>query len=362
MSAERLSRVQSTLLRGTVLLFCLLLGVALMGATVTTSGSGGGVTCSGCSANVIPVSDGSNLINSGLTYHAGAGLFPTVDNTLDLGALSGSRLRHAHLAGTLHATTVTLDTLTARSGTILASSVMRILRLGLGVDPDATQVLRTAAGAYWWTNGVSLIGTGIINTNDIFLRPGNINGSWAVYDSGLLAYTNTTSFGWPSATAGATPDTTACRNAAAVVGVGGSACGTTGSLIATHGHFLGSMHAVESMVLGAHVVTIANNGVASVENAEILTGARSLYFVDCLDANGCTLHVGNSGLTVGQTVRIVSISANASLLIPSVTTGANLQHVAGATFSMGVNDVLSLQMIRNRSGASYLVETGRSNN
>ena len=126
MSAARVSKLHGTLLRGTVLLFCLLLGVALMGATITTSGSGGGsgTTCSGCSANVVPVFDGTNFINSGLTYHANAALVATADNTLDMGALSGSRFRHLHFSGTLHAAGLFLRNVTGSAIPVFGSTGM----------------------------------------------------------------------------------------------------------------------------------------------------------------------------------------------------------------------------------------------
>ena len=184
----------------------------------------------------------------------------------------------------------------------------------------------------------------------------------AFSDANGLEVSNTWFIGFRSAGIGAgTFDTNWYRGGAGIMSVGRGTGAPRGDLLAHHGHYTGALHAGETMVLGAHVVTIASNG-TGVENAEILTGARSLYLVDCLDADGCTLHVGNVGLTVGQAVQIISISANATILVPSVTAGANRQHIAGAAFSMGVNDALTLRHVANRSGDQFLLETSRSNN
>lgn len=124
-------------------------------------------------------------------------------------------------------------------------------------------------------------------------------------------------------------------------------------------HVAGTLHVESAFALGAHVVAVGDNGVADVENAEVLTGNRSLYLVDCLDANGCTLHLAVANYTPGTITQIVSISANGTLLVPATVT--NVSHAASA-FSMGVNDSISFRFVRNRSGASYFIESSRSNN
>ena len=120
-------------------------------------------------------------------------------------------------------------------------------------------------------------------------------------------------------------------------------------------HATGAFHAQTSLALGAHVVVVASNG-TGVENVETLNGQRSLFLVDCNDADGCALHLGTTNVEPGALVRIVSISNNTLLL----STGVG--HIAGAAFNMGVNDVITLQVVRNRSGALYAVEIDRSNN
>lgn len=135
--------------------------------------------------------------------------------------------------------------------------------------------------------------------------------------------------------------------------------GTSPNDAAVRAHFAAIVHAETSFAVGAHVVTISNDGVNNQANAETLSGLRSLYLIDCNDPHGCTIELGTAGVEAGAITRLISISTNANAL--HVASTASVKHVA-SSFAMGTNDVLSFQFSRNRSGAGIWLETGRSNN
>ena len=135
--------------------------------------------------------------------------------------------------------------------------------------------------------------------------------------------------------------------------------GTSPSDSYVRAHFAAALHAETSFAVGAHVVTVANNTVGASANTEILSGYRSLYLVDCNDPDGCTMQLGTAGIEAGAITRIISITTSANTL--TAASVASVQHVA-SSFTMGTNDVISLQFVRNRSGAGIWLETGRSNN
>ena len=122
-------------------------------------------------------------------------------------------------------------------------------------------------------------------------------------------------------------------------------------------HIGGALHVTTSLALGAHVVTIASNGVLVSANTEILAGTRSLYLVDCNDIDGCVIQLGTTGIEPGALTRVVNISTNINTLSWADIAGA--QHAAGS-FTMGTNDTVSAQFVRNRSGAAIWIETGRA--
>jgi hypothetical protein len=101
---------------GTVL-FSVVLGIVLVGAVVSQSPVtlityGTTPTAGGNASRMVQTSAaGNRLIESTLTFHA-VGLMATVDNSYSLGTLEGSRFRHAHLAGTLHASALVLRNIT----------------------------------------------------------------------------------------------------------------------------------------------------------------------------------------------------------------------------------------------------------
>ena len=338
------------------LLFLAISGAAFgpaLAATVTkTSSSTGG--CTTCAANDVPVSDGTNLIVSNLAIHA-AGLMAKVDNSYSLGSLEGSRFRHLHLAGTVHASALTLRNLTGN----------RLLRIDTSGAVVAGSLIDDGANVY--PTAQDTIDLGVVTTGRIrAIHAATLNSGNITAGSSTLALTGGSST-FNVTTAGVNIVTTTdqyqinadvgfSRQAAGVAIITNGAAGD-GSLHRLH--VTGAAHVQTSFGTGAHVVAVADNGVAAVENAEVLTGTRSLYFVDCLDANGCTLHLATAGMEPGTQVRIVSISANGSLLVPSVT---DVQHVAGSAFTLGANDVISFLVVRNRSGATFYVETSRSNN
>lgn len=123
-------------------------------------------------------------------------------------------------------------------------------------------------------------------------------------------------------------------------------------------HVTGRLHVETSFALGAHVVTVGNNGVSGTGNAESLSGLRALYFVDCQDGDGCPITLGTSGLVAGAIVRVVSLGL-ATHAVSFADSGS--QHLAGA-FTMGPTDTISFVFVRNRSGDVYWAETGRSDN
>ena len=121
-------------------------------------------------------------------------------------------------------------------------------------------------------------------------------------------------------------------------------------------HVAGHLHVQTSLNLGAHVVTVALNGVAA-ENVEILQGQRSLYLIDCNDTDGCTLHLGTTGITPGSMTTIVNIGVNGLRLFDVATT--NIMHINGALFLMTTNHTISFTYVRNRSGAAFWTEIAR---
>lgn len=141
------------------------------------------------------------------------------------------------------------------------------------------------------------------------------------------------------------------------LGLNTTTVGARDAFLSRNLHAAGFLHAQTSFALGAHVVTIGNDGVATSRNTEVLGGARSYYIVDCLDPQGCAVHVSTSMRQAGAIVYLVATSANA-VLVEDV---ADIQHVATA-FDMGAADAMQFIFVRTHSGATYFSEVSRSNN
>ena len=139
--------------------------------------------------------------------------------------------------------------------------------------------------------------------------------------------------------------------------VNNGTAGTRSDLLVRNLHATGYLHAQTSFAVGAHVVTIGNDGVGTSRNTEVLGGARSYYIVDCLDPQGCAVHVSTAMRAAGAIVYLVATSANA-VLVEDV---ADVQHVATA-FDMGAADAMQFIFVRAHSGATWFSEVSRANN
>lgn len=429
MSHARAARLSVVLAKATTLLFCLLLGVFLLGATKLGGGGTASVdplSCDGTNCSMssgvlqlpTPAASVANIRNStgttGLRFPSGrvqfvTGSVTTIDYPGTAGLTAASGAAFAFSSNANDASSGTRDTLLARHaagvlavqgtssgpGRMLANfgftTDMHIASLGSGsgtVDLDFSSVSArksvtlsgnptltfsnaaahtaylvkltqdgtggrtvTWPGSVTWLGGTPVLSTTASQSDffSFYYDGGTFWGTAATQTGSLLADdgTNVTLssgqflFGTDIGLARHTNGQVRVTNG----GVG------NGSL-----HVGGTLHTGTALVLGTHVVVVASNGTA-VENAEVIA-PKPLLLVDCLDAHGCTLHLGTTSVVPGTLVRLVSISANGSLLVPSVT---NVQHVASA-FTMGANDAITLVSVRNRSGAQYWIELGRSNN
>ncbi len=99
-------------------------------------------------------------------------------------------------------------------------------------------------------------------------------------------------------------------------------------------------------------VSVPDNAVGASPAAFTLTPSSGFIELTCLDPDGCTATVSETGAVMGATVRIVNISAPA---VSFADTGG-VTELAGA-FSMGQYDTLSLLYLSDR-----YVELARSNN
>lgn len=188
--------------------------------------------------------------------------------------------------------------------------------------------------------------------------------SGAVVFSGNPSFTGVPTFGGitPSADAAVNLGTSALRWVAghfsSAVWIGAPAIDGAARL-----HVVGMLHVSTSYAMAPHVVAVANNALAVTANVEILTGLRSLYFVDCNDVDGCTIQFGttavNAQLRPGAVTQVISISTSGYTV--NLADVAAVQHV-GATTALGVNDNATLTLVENRSGASIWVETAVSDN
>ena len=255
------------------------------------------------------------------------------DNNFDLGASGANRPRYGYFG-----TGVVVGTTTFSPSTTTTTKMVDVVGTF-----SPTAAAPTFAGLHvnpTFDGTTTGIGYGVViasKTND--LRGGTIE---------LLSVGTTT-----------TDAFTGYSRFFAVTNHGALLLGTSPSDSYVRAHFAAAVHAETSFAVGAHVVTVANNTVGASANTEILSGYRSLYLVDCNDPDGCTMQLGTAGIEAGAITRIISITTSANTL--TAASVASVQHVA-TSFTMGTNDVISLQFSRNRSGAAIWIETSRSNN
>lgn len=126
-------------------------------------------------------------------------------------------------------------------------------------------------------------------------------------------------------------------------------------------HVQGFVHVQGALAYGAHTVVIASNGVGGSANGETLNGLRSLYLLDCLDGDGCTVTLGETGVAPGSLVRLVNISTSGSANHNLTLSDAAPLHLAGA-LTLTADDAVTLLFVRNRSGDTNWLELGRSAN
>lgn len=131
--------------------------------------------------------------------------------------------------------------------------------------------------------------------------------------------------------------------------------------LARDAHVTGFTHLQGTLSYGAHVVVIRSNGVGGVGNVEVLNGLRSLYLVECLDGDGCTIQLGETSVSVGTLTRIVNISTSGSANHNLTLSDAASLHLAGA-MTLTADDVISLIYVVNRSGDGNWLEISRSTN
>ena len=132
---------------------------------------------------------------------------------------------------------------------------------------------------------------------------------------------------------------------------------------ATRLHVAGMVHVLTSYAMAPHTLVVADNAAGATANIEILSGLRSLYFVDCNDVDGCTMQFGttvpNAQVTPGAQTQIISIATSGYTV--TVADVAGVQHV-GAVTALGINDNVTFTFVKNRSGAEIWVETADENN
>lgn len=131
--------------------------------------------------------------------------------------------------------------------------------------------------------------------------------------------------------------------------------------VARDAHITGFFHIQGALTYGAHMVVIASNGVGALGNVEILSGLRSLYLVECLDGDGCTVQLGETNISVGQLIRIVNISTSGSANHNLTLSDAAPLHLAGA-LTLAANGAVTLIYGVNRSGDGNFYELSRSAN
>lgn len=133
------------------------------------------------------------------------------------------------------------------------------------------------------------------------------------------------------------------------------------AFIARDLHVAGYLHVQSALAYGAHIVTIASNGVSGTANAETLAGNRSVYLVECLDGDGCTVTLGETSIAVGTITRIVNISTSGSANHNLTLSDAAPLHLAGA-LTLAANGVVTLIYVCNRSADCNWYEGARSAN
>ena len=126
-------------------------------------------------------------------------------------------------------------------------------------------------------------------------------------------------------------------------------------------HVAGYAHIQSVLAYGAHVVTIASNGVSGTANAETLSGLRPLYLVECLDGDGCSVTIGEASVAVGSVVRIVNVSTSGSANHNLTLSDAAPLHLAGALTLAASQSVVLIYGV-NRSGDGNFYEMSRSAN
>ena len=131
--------------------------------------------------------------------------------------------------------------------------------------------------------------------------------------------------------------------------------------VARNAHVTGYLHLQAALSYGAHMVTIASNGAGGVANAETLSGLRSVYGLECLDGDGCTVSLGTTGITAGTMVRFVNLSTSGSANHNLTLSDAAPLHLGGA-LTLSADDTVTLIYMVNRSGAGAWYELGRSAN
>lgn len=130
--------------------------------------------------------------------------------------------------------------------------------------------------------------------------------------------------------------------------------------VARDAHVAGYLHVQGAFTTGAHVVTVASDGVGGQANAETLSGLRSLYLLECLDGDGCTVTLGSSA-TVGTVIRLINVSTSGSANHNLTLSDAAPLHLAGA-LTLSADDAVTFVYVVNRSGAGNWVELSRSAN
>ena len=131
--------------------------------------------------------------------------------------------------------------------------------------------------------------------------------------------------------------------------------------VARNFHVAGFVHIQSALAYSAHVVTIASNGVSGTANGETLSGLRSVYLVECLDGDGCTVTVAETGVAAGAVVQIFNISTSGSANHNLTMSDAAPLHLAGA-LTLAASQSVTLIYVVNRSGDGNFYESSRSAN
>ncbi len=109
---------------------------------------------------------------------------------------------------------------------------------------------------------------------------------------------------------------------------------------------------VEQLIKNVEILTIADNAVAASPASATLTPSTSFVKIDCQDADGCDITMGETVINDGQNVTIVNTSANTCNFADT----AGVSELNGA-FAMGQYDSLDLIYVTDT-----WVERGRSDN